>query len=74
MLDSHSRPIIGSLFPFPEYEVTAFVRDPARLPQELLSQVTTKTGDVLDSKAVDEAVQGQDAVVILLGTRNDLSE
>lgn len=56
-----------------EYEVTAFVRDPARLPEELSSKVTVKTGDVLDSKAVDEAVQGQDAVVILLGTRNDLS-
>lgn len=50
------------------------MRDPARLPQELSSQVTAVTGDVLDSKAVDEAVKGQDAVVILLGTRNDLSE
>lgn len=58
----------------PGYRVTTFVRDPARLPEELSSQVTIKTGDVLDSKAVDEAVEGQDAVVILLGTRNDLSE
>ncbi|MPC66803.1 Flavin reductase (NADPH) [Portunus trituberculatus] len=56
-----------------KYDVTTFVRDPARLPQELSSKVTVKTGDVLDSKAVDEAVQDQDAVVILLGTRNDLT-
>ncbi|XP_050713364.1 flavin reductase (NADPH)-like isoform X3 [Eriocheir sinensis] len=55
------------------YKVTTFVRDPARLPEELSSQVTIKAGDVLDSKAVDEAVENQDAVVILLGTRNDLS-
>ena len=54
--------------------MTVFVRDPARLPEELSSQVTTEVGDVLDSKAVDDAVKGQDGVVILLGTRNDLSE
>lgn len=55
-------------------EVTAFVRDPSRLPQELSSQVTVKAGDVLDAETVAEAVKGQEAVVILLGTRNNLSK
>ncbi|KAG7166639.1 Flavin reductase (NADPH)-like, partial [Homarus americanus] len=54
-------------------EVTAFVRDPEKLPESIASQVTVKVGDVLDASAVDEAVSGQDGVVILLGTRNNLS-
>ncbi|XP_071542287.1 flavin reductase (NADPH)-like isoform X4 [Panulirus ornatus] len=55
------------------YDVTAFVRNPYKLPQSLATQVTVKVGDILDTSAVDEAVKGQDAVIILLGTRNDLS-
>ncbi|XP_068230974.1 flavin reductase (NADPH) isoform X2 [Palaemon carinicauda] len=55
------------------YDVTAFVRDPAKLPEDLASQVTVKVGDVLRSADVDDAVQGQEGVVIALGTRNDLS-
>nr|XP_053629080.1 flavin reductase (NADPH)-like isoform X2 [Cherax quadricarinatus] len=55
------------------YEVTAFVRNPAKLPGVLASQVRVEVGDVLDESAVAQAVQGQDAVVILLGTRNNLS-
>lgn len=59
---------------FTGYEVTAFVRNPENLPESLAAQVTVKVGDVLDTAAVDEAVNGQDAVIILLGTRNDLSK
>nr|XP_053629084.1 flavin reductase (NADPH)-like isoform X3 [Cherax quadricarinatus] len=55
------------------YEVTAFVRNPAKLPGVLASQVRVEVGDVLDESAVAQAVQGQDAVVILLGTRNNLT-
>ncbi|XP_066987124.1 flavin reductase (NADPH) isoform X2 [Macrobrachium rosenbergii] len=55
------------------YDVTAFVRDPSKLPEELASQVTVNVGDVLNASQVDDAVQGQDGVVIALGTRNDLS-
>ncbi|XP_045591865.1 flavin reductase (NADPH) isoform X3 [Procambarus clarkii] len=54
-------------------EVTAFVRNPAKLPEELASQVTVKVGDVLEASSVDKAVQGQDAVVIVLGTGDNLT-
>lgn len=56
------------------YDTTAFIRDPAKLPEPLASQVTVKVGDILNEYEVDDAVQGQDAVVIVIGTRNDLSE
>jgi putative NADH-flavin reductase len=48
------------------HEVTAFVRDPARLgvQHECLRYVQ---GDVRDPAKVAEAVQGQDAVLIALG-------
>lgn len=52
------------------YEVTVLVRDPARLPAG--KSVKVVVGDVLRQETVDEAVQGQDAVVVVLGTRNDL--
>ncbi|CAN8002068.1 unnamed protein product, partial [Ixodes hexagonus] len=56
---------------FAGYEVTVLVRDPARLPAG--KSVKVVVGDVLKQDNVDEAVQGQDAVVVVLGTRNDLS-
>ncbi|KAK4315123.1 hypothetical protein Pmani_013636 [Petrolisthes manimaculis] len=56
------------------YEVTAFVRSPDKLPQDLAVKVTVKVGDVMTPTTVDEAVNGQDAVIILIGRRNDLSE
>ncbi|XP_006031445.1 flavin reductase (NADPH) [Alligator sinensis] len=54
------------------YQVTVLVRDPARLPPDL-RPTHVVVGDVLDPSAVDRAVRGQDAVIIILGTRNDLS-
>jgi len=48
------------------------VRDPNRLPEELRNQVEVFTGDVLVGEDVDKAVEGRDAVVVTLGTRNDL--
>ncbi|XP_033881142.2 flavin reductase (NADPH)-like [Acipenser ruthenus] len=54
------------------YNVTVLVRDPARLPSgHKASRVVT--GDVLNKEAVRRAMEGQDAVIIILGTRNDLS-
>ena len=51
--------------------MTAFVRDPSKLTGDLkVSKVIT--GDVTNSSDVDKAVAGQDGVVIVLGTRNDL--
>ncbi|KAM9326157.1 flavin reductase (NADPH) isoform 2-T2 [Gastrophryne carolinensis] len=53
------------------YNVTVLVRDPARLPA---GQKPTRVivGDVLNKSDVAKAVEGQDGVVIVLGTRNEL--
>ncbi|MBI3450113.1 MAG: SDR family oxidoreductase [Acidobacteria bacterium] len=48
------------------HDVTALVRDPSRLPVEHPSLRVIR-GDVLDPRAVEEAVRGQDAVVSALG-------
>ncbi|XP_043918253.1 flavin reductase (NADPH) isoform X3 [Protopterus annectens] len=54
------------------YNVTVLVRDPALLPAE--PKVTrVVVGDVLNKADVMQAVEGQDAVIIILGTRNDLT-
>ncbi|KAL8220035.1 UNVERIFIED_CONTAM: hypothetical protein K2H54_037879 [Gekko kuhli] len=54
------------------YQVTVLVRDPGRLPPEL-RPAHIIVGDVLNPTDVDRAVKGQDAVIVILGTRNDLS-
>uniref|UniRef100_A0A8B9S0V5 NAD(P)-binding domain-containing protein n=1 Tax=Accipiter nisus TaxID=211598 RepID=A0A8B9S0V5_9AVES len=54
------------------YTVTVLVRDQARLPAQH-QPARVVLGDARDPAAVSEAVRGQDAVIILLGTRNDLS-
>uniref|UniRef100_A0A8C3SZ35 NAD(P)-binding domain-containing protein n=1 Tax=Chelydra serpentina TaxID=8475 RepID=A0A8C3SZ35_CHESE len=54
------------------YQVTVLVRDPARLPPEH-RPARVVVGDVLNPPDVDKAIQRQDAVIIILGTRNDLS-
>ncbi|XP_028275224.1 flavin reductase (NADPH) [Parambassis ranga] len=54
------------------YNVTVLARDPARLPADhKASRVVV--GDVLNKEDVKKAMEGQDAVIIILGTRNDLS-
>jgi putative NADH-flavin reductase len=54
-------------------EVRAVMRDPSRMPEELRNQVEVFTGDVLVKEDVNKAVEGRDAVVVTLGTRNDLA-
>uniref|UniRef100_A0A8B9NX51 NAD(P)-binding domain-containing protein n=1 Tax=Accipiter nisus TaxID=211598 RepID=A0A8B9NX51_9AVES len=54
------------------YTVTVLVRDQARLPAQH-QPARVVLGDARDPAAVSEAVRGQDAVIILLGTRNDLT-
>ncbi len=49
------------------HEVTAFVRDSAKMPLEN-DRLHLKVGDVFDSAAVAEAIQGQNTVVCSLGT------
>ncbi len=48
------------------HEVTAFVRNPAKLPLRH-DRLTVARGDVLDYASVEAAVRGQDAVVCALG-------
>lgn len=55
------------------YNVTVLVRDPSKLPADhKASRVVV--GDVLNKDDVRKTLEGQDAVIIILGTRNDLSE
>lgn len=53
------------------YEVTAFVRKKEKLGGVVPSRVIE--GDVLDKDAVCQAIKDHDAAIIVLGTRNDLS-
>ena len=55
-------------------EVRALLRDPSRMPEELRKQVEVFTGDVLVKDDVDKVVEGRDAIVVTLGTRNDLGK
>jgi putative NADH-flavin reductase len=52
------------------HEVTAVVRDPARLPTELRDRVDLVRADVMDPDAITPAVKDRDAVLIALGTRD----
>uniref|UniRef100_UPI00398EB2E9 flavin reductase (NADPH) n=1 Tax=Pristiophorus japonicus TaxID=55135 RepID=UPI00398EB2E9 len=54
------------------HEVTVLVRNLATLPAER-EGVKVIVGDVLNKEDVQKAVKGQDGVIIVLGTRNDLS-
>lgn len=55
------------------YNVTVLVRDPSRLPADhKASRVVV--GDVLKKEDVKKTLEGQDGVIIILGTRSDLSE
>lgn len=53
--------------------MTVLVRDPTKLPADhKVARVVV--GDVLNKEDVKKTLEGQDAVVIILGTRNDLSK
>ncbi|WP_406675097.1 SDR family oxidoreductase [Nonomuraea sp. N2-4H] len=49
------------------HEVTAVVRDPARLPAELRERADVVVADVMDPDAVTPAVAGRDAVLSAMG-------
>jgi len=59
-------------FPPSGYNVTVLVRDLARLPADHKA-ARVVVGDVLNKEDVKKTMEGQDAVVIILGTRNNLS-
>ncbi|NUR90402.1 MAG: SDR family oxidoreductase [Nonomuraea sp.] len=52
------------------HEVTAVVRDPAKLPAELRDRAEVVTADVMDPDAVAPAVKDRDAVLVALGARD----
>ncbi|XP_069500594.1 flavin reductase (NADPH) [Ambystoma mexicanum] len=53
------------------YNVTVLVRDESRLPAGVAVPKVI-VGDVLNKSDVSRAVEGQDAVLVVLGTRTDL--
>lgn len=56
-----------------DLDVRAFVRDEAKIPEDLKSKIESVIGDVINAEQVAKAVADRDAVVVVLGTRNDLS-
>jgi len=54
--------------------VRAFVRDTTKIPEDLRNKVEAVVGDVTNAKEVANAVAGRDAVIVVLGTREDLSK
>jgi putative NADH-flavin reductase len=55
------------------HNVTAFVRDAARMPIKD-QRLTLVLGDVFDPASVAQAVEGQDAVISALGAGSDLKK
>ncbi|XP_050444988.1 flavin reductase (NADPH) [Cataglyphis hispanica] len=56
-----------------DLDVRAFVRDEAKIPEDLKNKIESVVGDVTNAEQVTKAVADRDAVVVVLGTRNDLS-
>jgi putative NADH-flavin reductase len=59
---------------FKGFAVRAFVRDPAKLPEDLRSKTEVIQGDVLNPEDVKRGVKDQEGVIVALGTRNDLGK
>uniref|UniRef100_A0A1B6L7J4 NAD(P)-binding domain-containing protein n=1 Tax=Graphocephala atropunctata TaxID=36148 RepID=A0A1B6L7J4_9HEMI len=53
-------------------KVRALLRDPSKLPQEYEGKIEVVKGDVLNIEDVKTTLHGQDAAIVVLGTRNDL--
>ncbi len=53
-----------------EHEITAFAREPLNFPFSH-KLVKMERGDVLDLMAIERSMEGQDAVVVLLGIRKN---
>ncbi len=57
-----------------EHEITAFVRNPDKLPDDLRERVHIVQGDILNSEDVDRAIQGQEAVISVIGQSKESPE
>jgi uncharacterized protein YbjT (DUF2867 family) len=51
------------------HTVTAYARDPAKVPSTWPDDVRLVIGKITDAQAIDEAVAGADAVISALGPR-----
>lgn len=58
---------------YPDLDVRAFIRNEAKVPENLKSKIESVVGDVTNAEQVAKAVADRDAVVVVLGSRNDLS-
>ncbi|XP_076164816.1 flavin reductase (NADPH) [Ptiloglossa arizonensis] len=54
-------------------DVRVFVRNEAKVPIKLKGKIEMVVGDVTNAEQVSNAIRNRDAVVVVLGTRNDLS-
>lgn len=52
----------------------AFVRNEAKIPEDLRNKIESVVGDVTNAEEVADAIAGRDAVVVVLGTGVDLSK
>ena len=57
-------------FNFAGYDVRAFVRNKALVPEEYLNKTDIVVGNVTSYDTVLNAITGRDEVVVVLGTRN----
>uniref|UniRef100_A0A1B6JSL3 NAD(P)-binding domain-containing protein n=1 Tax=Homalodisca liturata TaxID=320908 RepID=A0A1B6JSL3_9HEMI len=53
-------------------KIRALIRDLSKLPTEYEGKIDIVQGDVLNVEDVKKTLEGQDAVIVVLGTRNDL--
>lgn len=54
--------------------IRAFVRDENKVPTNLKDKIEIVVGDVTNAEQVSNAISNRDAVVVVLGTRNDLGK
>lgn len=54
--------------------MTALVRDLTRLPEDIAPKINVINGNSTIKEDVVKAVEGQDAIIVTLGTRHDLSK
>jgi uncharacterized protein YbjT (DUF2867 family) len=54
--------------------VTALVRDLSRLPEDIAPKINVINGNSTIKEDVLKAVEGQDAIIVTLGTRHELGK
>jgi uncharacterized protein YbjT (DUF2867 family) len=59
---------------FSGVKVTALVRDLSRLPEDIAPKINVINGNSTIKEDVLKAVEGQDAIIVTLGTRHELGK